>query len=237
MTKRRLRIIFLYGMAAFATAVLFFDSAWSLLFLLPVLGYEIHYQELQQKDRERLLLTEQFKDGLQCLLASLEAGYSVENSFLHAAGDIRMMYAEREPIVREFDRIRRQLGNGQNIEELLLQMGERNDSEDIRNFATVFVTAKRTGGDIISVIRSVTNDIYRKNEIRKEIQTVVYAKEFEANIMKAMPYAILLYFRVFSPGFLDPLYSGLFGRIVMGGVFLGYYVLGKLADRIVKIDI
>ena len=237
MRKRKLRNLIRYSLVAAATAYLFFDSVWSLIFLLPILGYEIHYQNKLQKEKERLELAGQFKDGLQCLLASLEAGYSVENSFIQASRDLRLMYREDTPIVREFDRIRRQLGNSRNIEELLLEMAERSAVTDIRDFAAVFITAKRTGGDVISVIRSVTKDIYRKTEVRKEIETVILAKQFEADIMKVMPYAILAYFRIFSPDFLEPLYSGLFGHMVMGGAYLCYLGFGKMADRIVRIEV
>jgi len=220
-----------------ATAYLFFYSLWSLVFLIPYLGYEIKKQKQELNDRRRRELAEQFQDGLQCLLASLEAGYSVENSFLQAASDLRAMYSEHAPIVREFDRIKRHLGNGQNIEELVLAMGERNEIEDIRNFAAIFVTAKRTGGDIISVIRSVTADIYQKLEVRREIETVLLAKMLEVRIMKVMPYVILAYFRIFSPDFLAPLYSGVFGRIVMIAAFVFYLSCVAFADRTVKISV
>ena len=41
----------------------------------------------------------------------------------------------------------------------------------------------------------------------------------EANCMTAIPLFIILYLQICSPGFLDPLYEGFFGRIFMTGAF------------------
>ena len=41
------------------------------------------------------------------------------------------------------------------MEELFLDFGKRSGVEDIENFAAVFYTAKRTGGDMTQMIQKV----------------------------------------------------------------------------------
>ncbi len=217
------------------TAYLFFYSLWSLLVLVPFFGMEFRRERLRRKEREAMEFAGQFRDGLQCVLASLEAGYSIENSFIKATDDLLVMFPKDAPIVRSFRNIKSQLANGANIEDLVMEMGEHSDVEDVRNFAEVFLIAKRTGGDIIGVIRSSTAALYQKQEVAREIRTVLLAKQMEVRIMKAMPYGILLYFHLFSPGFLAPLYAGVVGRAVMATVFVLYIVCCRLADKLAEV--
>lgn len=73
-------------------------------------------------------------------------------------------------------------------------------------FAQVLHIAKRTGGDLIAITRMTADRISEKMEVKREILVMIAGKQMEAQIMKLMPLAIILYFWVFSPGFLDPLY-------------------------------
>ncbi len=220
-----------------ATAVLFFQSAASLLVLAPMTAVRMYRERHEIQHRRRRLLEEHFRDGLQCLLASLEAGYSIENSVIHAAEDLRMMFEEKEPIVEEFRRMSRKLTSGGNVEEVLEEFGERSGVEDIRTFSGIFTIAKRTGGDVSKVIRSVTDTLYEKQEVLREIQTVLLAKQLEVGIMKVMPYLMLGYFLMFSPGFLSPLYTGIAGHTVMFVLYLLYRLFCLIAERIACIEI
>lgn len=230
-------IIVKQTLVCLATAYLFFRSWWSLPILLPYFFFGLFQAKKEQMQKEKELFAAQFRDGLQCLLASLEAGYSIENSFVNAAEDLLVMFRQEAPIVRSFRQICRQLGNGANVEELVFEMGEKSGVEEVRNFAGIFVTAKRTGGDLLGVIRSVNASLYQKQEVQREIASVLLAKQLEVKIMKLMPYGILLYFQVFSPSFLTPLYAGVFGRTVMLLVFMLYCGCCFWADKMAAIDI
>lgn len=109
--------------------------------------------------------------------------------------------------------------------------------EDIRTFSGIFTIAKRTGGDVSKVIRSVTDTLYEKQEVLREIQTVLLAKQLEVGIMKVMPYLMLGYFLMFSPGFLSPLYTGIAGHAVMFVLYLLYRLFCLIAERIACIEI
>ena len=234
---RVLRYVLKHVGICIATAALFFQSWLSLVVLAPLTALRMYRERHVLKNRRRKLLEEHFRDGLQCLLASLEAGYSIENSVTHAAEDLRMMFEEKEPIVDEFRRMSRKLASGGNVEDVLMEFGERSDVEDIRTFAGIFTIAKRTGGDVAKVIRSVTDTLYQKQEVMREIQTVLLAKQLEVGIMKVMPYLMLGYFLVFSPGFLSPLYSGFIGHAVMLLLYLLYRMFCMIAERIACIKV
>lgn len=218
------------------TAYLFFESLWAMLALIPYFIFGV-IQGKKKIYREELdSYSSQFRDALQCILACLEAGYSVENAFLQASKDLRLMFTKETPIVQGFDHIRRQLGNGANLEDLVIALGEESRCEDIENFAGIFLTAKRSGGDLIEVLRSVTDGMYQKHEVQREINTVLLAKQLEVRVMKVMPYGFLAYFRIFSPGFLDPLYQGVLGPVIMSVIFVAYVGCSAFADWLARGD-
>ena len=123
------------------------------------------------------------------------------------------------------------------VEELFLGLGERSGIEDIENFAAVFSTAKRSGGDMDKIIQTSARMLGDKIDVRKEIETTLSAKKAEQMIMSLMPAGIILYLQLTSPGFLEVLYGNPFGVCAMT-VCLGIYGLSYwLGKRIVDIEV
>lgn len=125
----------------------------------------------------------------------------------------------------------------QPVEVILKDFADRSGIDDIKNFAEVFDTAKRTGGDLIKIIRSTGNIIRDKIEVKREIITMITAKKFESNIMNLIPFGIIVYLRMFSPDFLSPLYHNLFGILFMTVILIIYYGISRIAKKIISIEV
>ena len=101
------------------------------------------------------------------------------------------------------------------VEKLMLELGERSGIEDIRMFSEILMTAKKTGGNLVKIMKRTADNISEKIETKREIETVIAGKKMEARCMNVIPFGIIVYLRVFSPGFLDPLYGNLAGILIM----------------------
>ena len=106
---------------------------------------------------------------MRCVSTALTAGYSVENAFTQAYEELQKLYSEKEPVLQEFRRIRVGILLNRTMEELLSYLAQRSGVEDIENFAAVFYTAKRTGGDMTQVLQKVARMLGDKIEVKKEI--------------------------------------------------------------------
>ena len=82
------------------------------------------------------------------------------------------------------------------MEELFLNFGERCRIEDIENFAAVFSTAKRSGGDMDKIIQTSARMLGDKIDVKKEIEATLAAKKAEQMIMSMMPAGIILYLQL-----------------------------------------
>ena len=216
---------------------LFFQSGAAFVLFLP--GCLVFFKGCRnrlQEQRSRQMQN-QFLTGMQLVSTSLQAGYAVENAFREALGELRKIYAEDTFIVWEFRCIVSQLGLNRPMEALLLDLGQRSHVEDIRSFAEVFFTAKRTGGDLMVIIQNTVCSIRQKQETQQAIETCLAGKRMEQNMMSVIPLFMLGYVKVTSPGFLDSLYHNVAGVTVMSGCF-GIYLLAYVWGRkIMHIDV
>ena len=194
-------------------------------------------KQKQKKIEERKWqLNLQFREGLTALAGALNAGYSVENSFLTSLRDLKILYGENEMIVREFEAIVKGLQMNENVETLLKNLAKRSRIEDIETFTEVFSVCKRMGGDLIGIIFAAVENIEDKIEVKRHIKTLTAAKRMEANIMAMVPLGIIEYLKVCSGGLLDPLYGNLSGRIIMTILLIVYVAAYEWSGRIVEIE-
>ena len=174
---------------------------------------------------------------IQSLSAALNTGYSVENAFYETQKELKILYPPQARISRELLVITRKLRIHIPVEQVLEEFAEQVLSEDVKSFVTVFVTAKKSGGDMIGIIRNTANQIGDKIEVKREIDTMLAAKKYEFQIMSVVPYGIIGYMSLSFPEFMNELYGNMAGIGVMTlclGIYAGAYYLGI---RILRIDV
>ena len=207
----------------------------SVIAVLPmsVIGIIFFYSRRQKKAEEtKKELTVQFKECILSVSASLQAGYSVENAFRECRQDMVLLYGEEALICGELDYIRRGLDINIVLEELLADLADRSACPEIREFAQIFILAKRNGGSMPEIIRGSAAMIGQKIELQQEIAVMLSGKQMEQNIMKGMPFGILLYIGLTNRGYFDVLYHNWQGATLMTGC-LGMYLLAYfLGERI-----
>lgn len=125
----------------------------------------------------------------------------------------------------------------QPIEQLLNQFAMRSGCEDIIGFAEIFHFAKRSGGNFARIIQNTVQRIAEKQEVEREIETILSGKKMEQKIMNVVPICLLAYLNLTSKEFLAPLYGNLFGACVMTLAFVAYVGAFLLAKKMVEIKI
>lgn len=234
--KERVRFTVEYVLLDASVSFLFYRSWLAFLLFLPGVLWFLSMKREEQKKKRIRELGSQFLTGMQAVSNALAAGYSVENAFREAQKEVEKVFADGL-IVREFSVIVTQLSLNRALEELLADLARRSGEEDIRSFAEVFAVAKRSGGDLIAIIRNTVASIGQKEETRQEIQVCIAAKKLEQNIMSAVPLFILAYVGAASPGFLDGMYHSVAGVAVMSVCLMVYVLAWRLGKHIVEIEV
>lgn len=220
---------------SFIVFFLFYQSV-RISFFLSLAGVPVYlfYQKKRMTEKIQWQMMLDFKDAMESFVSALVAGYSMENAVSEAYRDMELMKGKETPMLCELGEIKKRLTLGETLDKLLLDLGRRSGVEDIITFAQIYATARRSGGNLVKVMKRTAANISEKVEIQREIRTAMAGKKMEAVCMMVIPLLIILYLQIFSPGFLDPLYQGTGGRMYMTFFLLIYLAAVMWSRRIMK---
>lgn len=229
---------FLISVLTIGLFAYFFYRSWiAFVLLLPFTGKLMKNRERSLAQKRRQELGEQFKDMILSVAANQKAGYSVENAVRESYRDLALLYGTESMICQEVRYMTAGLENNIVLEKLLYDFGRRSGHDDIMQFAEVFWIAKRSGGSMTEILGRTAAAIERKLETDKEIQVLLSAKKMEQKIMNLVPFLIISYISMTSPGFFDVLYHNAAGAVIMTGCLAVYLVSYRLSQKIVEIEV
>ncbi|MBU5345077.1 type II secretion system F family protein [Paenibacillus lautus] len=225
--RQRMGCIILGGLVFFSIGYLFYHNL-ILSLLLGTAGLTIpKFWRRFMLERRRKTLNLHFKQALYSLSSSLSAGRSVENGFRDAVQDLLLLDpGGTSDLIFELKVIVSRMEYGEPIEVALQDFARRAGMEDMENFADVFSTCKRTGGDLVEVVRRTSSVIGEKLDIQQEISVMIAQKRFESKALLAAPFLLLLFMNLTSPDYMETMYSGpgimisTFALAALGGCFL-----------------
>lgn len=239
MSKRELVFYSLCGMAVMFVIGYLFYKSWLLSFILMFTGClfpKIRTRQIITQRRNNLTI--QFKDLLYSLSSAISVGKSLETGLKDALTDLKVIYPDHNTdIIREVEYIVRGLSMSETLETMFSQFAERTHVEDITSFVDVFVTCKRTGGDLMEVIRSTSNTIGDKIETKMEIQMMVGEKKTEFRVLMVMPVAMIFVLTYTAGDYMAPVFTTIAGRIAMTVAIIMFALAYKVGSKIMKIEI
>ena len=238
-----------------AVSYVFYDSLIPVIIFSPYVIYHIKKQRFNERYQNDNELIRQFRDGMQAVSFALNTGYSIENSFAEALQELVMLYGQNAVIVADFNMIVNRIRRNENLEDILDDYAASTNLDDIKYFAEIFRYAKRSGGDVIGIIKickglslndsywvigiikQTSHIIHEKAEVQQQIDTIITGKRLEQRVMVCMPLVITLYLRLTSPEYIDVLYGNVMGIIVMTICLLIYAAAVMLSQKITDINI
>lgn len=224
-------IIFAVGMIFYQNAIL------SALLALSAFKYpKIRQRQIIAKRKRELNI--QFKDLLYSLSSSMVAGRSLEMAFKDALKDMRVIYPDPStPIMVEVAYIVRCLEMNMTVEEAICRFSDRAHIEDIENFGDIVRICKRTGGNLVEVIRSTSTMIGDKIETKNEIETTVTAKKFESRVLTVTPIFMVLILSLSSPDYMAPVFNTPIGAIAMTVAIVLFVIAFFISEKIIDIEV
>ncbi|WP_368652982.1 type II secretion system F family protein [Ornithinibacillus sp. 4-3] len=237
--KEKIKYTIFAAIVIFGIAYLFYDS---IIFSAILSATGIFYPRFKKKNliaKRQNELNLQFKEAIASLASSLAAGQSIENAFKEALKDLKLLYPDKNTyIIQEFELITRRIANGEIVERAIDDFANRSNLDDIRNFADVFITCKRTGGDLVEIIKRTADIIADKIEIQQDIRVLVSQKKFESKIMAIAPIGMILFLKTSSPDYVAPLYGlGTPGPVIMTVALASIGVSLLISQKIMDIKI
>lgn len=231
-------IVLFLGIAAVSAVVsyVFFDSLiLGAALSVPAVFLIRKPWKKRKAEKRKTAFKKQFLNAVTLLGDYLKSGYSVENAVGKSVRELEELWGEESDVVREWRQMAAGLAMSRTAEALFHDLGERSGIEEVRTFAELFGIVKRSGGQLSTVVQSTASRLSEAFRVEEQIRAATQSKRFEQRIMSVMPIAVLLYVRFGSPDLLDPLYSTVFGRVMMSACLISYAGAIFLAGRILKI--
>ena len=226
-----------YILVAVLASYLFYDSVYAFLLILPFIKLFI-LRENKKIIKGRILILEgQFCEMICSLSTYLSAGLSPESSVINARNDMMKMYGEKSLIVNEMNEVIKGLSLGVTLSDGLKKFASRVKSDDIRDFVTVFTEAFKSGGNLVSIIKSTVTIMQGKKRIEDEIKAMLKGKMLEQKVICVIPIMIFVYLRVSSYEFVSVLYHNAAGIAVMTVCLILYVSSILLSEKIVNIKV
>ena len=116
------------------------------------------------------------------------------------------------------------------VEKALADFGRRSHIEDIINFADVISICKRTGGNLVSVVKNTSGAISGKIEVEQEIELILAGRRYEQKVLNVMPLVFIGLVNLGGSGYTDALYSSFSGYLLMAlslGILAASYLFSK----------
>lgn len=237
-TKENFIIISSGILLIIGAAILFFNHMAAVILLSPYLIIWYRKQKRKQQQKKKWRIRQESKEFFQSLMNCLSAGYSIEQSIEIIETELRIMYPDKGSLlIPELQVMKRKLKMNQPLEKVFEEFAEKQENEDMIQFAFILKTAKKKGGNLIQVLEKTINTIRQKNQVEEEIVTILAGRVFEKNIMKIIPLFLICYLRIFNAAYLEIMYQSLAGRICMLVSLVIMVIAGKIADHIVDIEV
>lgn len=201
-------------------AMFFAGSLAGILMGLALLGLRIR--------RRRKKFTNQLGDMLTMVANALRAGFSFMQAF-------ELISREMDaPMGREVQLVVNEVNLGNTLESALDNMQRRVASPDFELVVTAVLIQRQVGGDLASILDTISETIAERVRMRRETQTLTAQGRLSGWVLVLIPFALGGFLSVVNPGYLQPLFDTELGRMCMIGAIvselIGILVIRRIVD-------
>ena len=137
---------YLYGeLMIWLLAFLWYDNLWwGIILQILLIPYTLFLRKYYKK-REKMQYQRGFRDFLQLILLSFQAGYSLENACVAAKKELEDMLGPEHAFIKELKKMVRGIEIHIPVENLFSEMAVNTENMDIYQFSAILHILKNTG--------------------------------------------------------------------------------------------
>ena len=164
-------------------------------FFVPALVVKIH------QSRRRNKFVTQLADALMLLTNSLRSGYGFLKGLELIAKEMS------DPISKELNRMLREVNLGATVEQALLNLGRRINSQDLDIVISAYLIQKDVGGNLTEIMEKVAETIRERLRIQGDIRVLTAQGRLSGLIVGLLPLALFLFFWLRMPDYFKPMFE------------------------------
>ncbi len=176
------------------------------------------------------LFDKQLVDALGLAARSLRSGHPLISAF-HIVSEEMV-----PPISMTFAQICQQHEMGAGIHDSLRKIASETPSTDMKLFATSVAIQARSGGNLADLMDRLAVVIRDRLRVGRRVRVLTAQTQLSKRVLVVLPVLVFLILNVINPDYMEPLYTTVPGKIMLGmGIFA--LVMGAwMMDRICNLE-
>jgi tight adherence protein B len=218
------------GIGASIAGAIIFQALWGLLIGLAA-PFVTRWFVSRRVSKMRRAFEDQLADNLDVLAGAMRTGHSTMGALSV------MVDSAIEPSKSEFRRVLQDEQLGVPLDDALMVMARRMQSQDAEQIALVMRLQREAGGNTAEVLDRVAEVIRGRMELRRLVEVLTAQARISRWILTALPIFVLLALLFTGGDYLQPMLDSLVGRIalVFGGIMV---LIGSFwIKQIAKLDV
>ncbi len=183
------------------------------------------------RKRRLRLINEQFIDAIGIISNALKSGLSLQQAIARVAGQYPV------PLSQELSMVGKEIALGVPLEQALVNLGERVDSEDLNLFVTATNVVKDAGGNLSEMFDSIADTLRERNTIQGKIKALTAQGRMQGIVIGLMPIALGFILYKLDPNLIMPLFNDPIGWAILFIIALFEAIGTFFIAKIIRIDV
>jgi tight adherence protein B len=164
-------------------------------FIAPIMFVRMH------QNRRRAKFVRQLADALMLLTNSLRSGYGFLKGLELVAKEMG------DPISKELNRMLREVNLGTTVDDALLNLGRRVNSQDLDIVIGAYLVQKDVGGNLTEIMEKVAETIRERLRIQGDVRVLTTQGKLSGFIVGFMPVAVFLILIMSAPDYFSTMFG------------------------------
>ncbi len=184
-------------------------------FVAPVLVVRSH------QSRRRAKFVKQLADALMLLTNSLRSGYGFVKGLELVAKEMS------DPISKELNRMLREVNLGVTVDDALLNLGRRVNSQDLDIVIGAYLVQKDVGGNLTEIMEKVAETIRERLRIQGDVRVLTTQGKLSGLVVGLLPFAVVGILSLYAPDYFIPMFGPpIIGHLWGYNISIGEVLLG-----------
>jgi tight adherence protein B len=153
------------------------------------------------QNRRRSKFVKQLADALMLLTNSLRSGYGFIKGLELVAKEMG------DPISKELSRMLREVNLGATIEDGLLNLGRRVNSQDLDIVIGAYLVQKDVGGNLTEIMEKVAETIRERLRIQGDVRVLTTQGKLSGLIVGLMPFVVFMLLLLWAPDYFNTMFG------------------------------
>lgn len=181
-----------------------------------------------ERNRRRDQIAKQLPEAAQMLANSMRAGFAFQHGLSIVADQME------PPIADEFGRTNVDMNVGSSIEEALLGLLARVNTDEMNLVVTAVLVQRTAGGNLAEILETVAEQIRERDRLTGEVKTMTAQQRFSGLVLSLWPVMLLGAFSLLNWGQTSLLFTTNAGLVLItiaaGLQFLGFITIRRILD-------